>query len=327
MNNIIKYGLFSLILLLTCYYGQLLYSIDEHLINYKSDILDELLKHDISWLKKRAELYNIYIDKSNTTNAVDLKHQYANRIENIMPNKTFFQLNYLLGLSLSKLNKIYQTLPNDIIKHNKDTSSIFSIANIIVNNTSSNSSIYANLNTTTSHTSSTTISSIKHKMDKKVGKTCPIIYNKCKKNVKDYPSKYTQCLNEQTSYEECMMCFNNKISSSNYVGLGFPNSHNGCNYIDLQLLCNSYYPKTCSKGKYLPCPCIDGDFDDNKYHLVHNTTLNKRKQILNDSVKNAPLIKSETIDSFKKKYLYHNGLLIPDTNLLNSKSIYGNMPF
>ena len=95
---------------------------------------------------------------------------------------------------------------------------------------------------------------------------CPIIYNYCKKDYINNPEKYDDCL-QLGDYQDCMVCFNKKIYSSNFINRGFKTS---CDYKDFKIMCNTENPGTCKKD-LMECPCAVNE--DEELYNISNTDI------------------------------------------------------
>lgn len=230
----------------------------EHLVNDESQIVDNLMKHSLEWLKNIT--YKMVIRPRDISTDISskksIKKGLAIAIMRNLDNYTS-QLRFRFNqMSLSQIQryggligiggKDKQDIIEAIIKKK-----IGDITRPIVYSEEESGEESGEDN-------------IFNKSTYQIPYECRIIYPQCNKDTQDNKSKYKQCLYDQNNYEECMMCFNNKINSSQYIHQGFKTK---CEYKDIELLCMKNYPDTCQTSKYLKCPCL---YSNNETNNVYN---------------------------------------------------------
>jgi len=284
------------------------YPIIETLLNIEGDKVAVISKFPLNWLKNKVKSWNIphgqlieiNSDESkknlNITNNESYKRIMAIAILRKLPEIHKENILLVSTYSTSKLNKYAQNL--GIVVTGRTREDIMADINVAINPEST----IKRWNNSYSHLLSEgeeeedIIDNTPHKTGG-ILRACPPIKKTCITDtvVNDY--KYTECL-DQDSYEKCMVCFNNKIGDSRYIGKGtnFNNSdkvNDGCDYLDMEILCMKKNPDSCKKSKYLRCPCrtnqseretADDNIDKNN-SLIDSILTNKTKNILDSSVK------------------------------------------
>lgn len=248
-------------------------SLKEHLINKKADIIDNIQSNSLNWLINQANIMKIPdVEIKQFTNDNTDKRGYSLAIYSGIDN--YVKDRYVLynTYNLSKLIKLASKLG---IPYQKATTDDQLKSNLIDN------IIKKEVENITTNSKSTSISRSKKPKNNIMRsnqiflRKCPIIYDKCKKDYAKNPEKFNDCF-KLDDYQKCMICFNNKISSSKFLGKGFKTD---CDYKDLELLCNQKLPGTC-KTDLMSCPCIPTDQNDlyksyDKKNFDFNTLQNK----------------------------------------------------
>lgn len=250
-------------------------SLKEHLIENEADIIDNIESHSLAWLKNKAKIMDINdseIKQSNLNNNIKRSYSLAIYYNMNKYRKSMYEL--FNTYDISKLIRLCNNL-NILIPKINDSSNL---KNVLINDLINHELNSIKSKSTSIKSKSTSISSKKHK--KKIYKQqflrkCPILNKKCKKDYVDNPDKYKDCF-KMNDFQDCIVCFNNKISSSNFLGKGFKTD---CNYNDLELLCNENLYGTCKRNHNMICPCIPENKDEfysatNKKHINYNKNYN-----------------------------------------------------
>ena len=240
------------------------FNIYENLIDYEADMIDDLLQYPTRWLEKTAELLKINIrdipefDSHKRNLATAIKNKYPKdglqfiKFENRNLNER--DVPYLKRYATFLCNRNPECIDSSIT--NLSSVGLKSELINIINRNHMSSILFEEGDDEGEYTENEGEEEIKSLIQPAYS-NCPIIYDKCISDVNDKPHKYSKCLKKQKNYEQCMMCFNNKIESSNYINRGFTSGDRkkGCDYKDLELLCFNRFKDTCNDGKYLRCPC------------------------------------------------------------------------
>ena len=272
----IKYILIGLLIVYILYCNVKREDFVEHLISDISDKVDILSRNSLIWLKNKAK--SLGIPKGEISVNLLPKEALSLAIIRYLPEEHYEYMLKLKTYSLDKLREIaagYDIQDAAVLDKENLLNELDKATNL-----KSQFKRWSKLKIIPEeedHMEEDQIEKDSTKLYADLSR-CPQIYKKCNDDVLFNDNKYNDCLN-QDNYEKCMVCFNDKISDSKYIGGG---TDFECNYKDMELLCMKQNPGSCWKSKYLTCPCKTYKSDIDEYEFKRKNEHDLHQCIIRD---------------------------------------------